>query len=288
MSSPNPPRMTRRRFVRGAIGLGVVAVGSYQWAERVEPNWTQTTHLDIALRHLPREFDGFTIAQISDIHIESGTMRAHFPRICERITALQSDCIVVTGDFMTEPNRWSQAYFAHHLPKLKAREGVFGVRGNHDVRSGELARGCDMSAAMKAGGVHELFNKVHTFERDGAKLHLGGVDDPWLGSPDIAKIEAQIKDGEAAVLLAHEPDFALDYARNRKFGLMLSGHSHGGQICLPGGLPIHVPPMCERFPRGLYQTDGMWHYTNRGLGTVGIDMRFFSRPEITLIRLRQA
>ena len=139
---------------------------------------------------------------------------------------------------------------------------------------------------MRESGVRELFNDVHTFERGDTKLHLGGVDDPWLGAPDIKMVEAQIKDGEAAVLLAHEPDVALEYAENQKFGLMLSGHSHGGQICAPGGMPLRLPPLCELFPRGLYQTKGMWHYTNRGLGTVGPAMRFFSRPEITLIRLQ--
>ena len=280
--------MTRRRFLRGAFGVGVAALGSYEWAKRVEPNWTQVVDLDIPLRHLPREFDGFSFAQISDIHIENGAMTRHFPAICERVSDLNPDCIVITGDFITYPNSWSQKYFAHALKGLKAREGVFGVRGNHDVVSGKISKGCDMSAAMKAGGVRELFNAVHTFERGGAKLHLCGIDDPWLGSPDIARVESHIGDGEAAVLLAHEPDFALDYVRNGKFGLMLSGHSHGGQICLPGGVPIRLPPLCERFPRGLYQSGGMWHYTNRGLGTVGPAMRFCSRPEITMIRLTRA
>ena len=212
-------------------------------------------------------------------------MTRHFPAICERVSSLNADAIAVTGDFITYPNSWAQEYFARTLPLLRAEEGVFGVRGNHDVREGADLVGCDMSAAMKAGGVRELFNAVHTFERGGAKLHLCGVDDPWLGAGDIEAVEAKIGAGEAAVLLAHEPDFAINYARNQKFGLMLSGHSHGGQICLPGGIPVHVPPLSDLFPRGLYQTEGMWHYTNRGLGTVGPTLRFFSRPEITLFRL---
>lgn len=290
MSSPRNPKITRRRFLRGVVGVGAATFGSYEWAKRVEPNWTQTVHLDIPLRHLPREFDGFQIAQISDIHIENGDMRARFPAICERVTSLKPDCIVVTGDFITYPNNWSQEYFARTLPLLKAREGVFGVRGNHDAVSidGQPDAHCNMRKAMKEGGVRELFNTVHTLERGGAKLHLCGVDDPWLGQPDIAAVEARVEPGEAAVLLAHEPDLALDYARNEKFGLMLSGHSHGGQICLPGGIPLRVPPLSELFPRGLYQTQGMWHYTNRGLGTVGPTMRFFARPEITMIRLKMA
>lgn len=287
--SPNPP-LTRRRFLVGAVGVGLAGVGTAQWSKRVEPNWTQVVHLDVPLRHLPRAFDGFTLAQISDIHIEGGDMRAHFPKVCQRVSSLNADCIVITGDFITYPTNWAQSYFARTLPLLKAKEGVFGVRGNHDVVSiNQQPRAkCNMRISMQEAGVRELFNDVHTFERGDDKLHLAGVDDPWLGHARIHKVEAKIPDGEAAVLLAHEPDFALDYAHNEKFGLMLSGHSHGGQVCWPGGVPIHLPPLCERFPRGMYQTKGMWHYTNRGLGTVGPALRFCARPEITLFHLRTA
>lgn len=283
-------KITRRRFLGGLAGVGVSALGSYEWARRVEPNWTQTTWLDIPLRHLPREFDGFQIAQVSDIHIENGAMKQHFPAVCERVTALGADCIVITGDFITYPNNWSQDYFIRTLPLLRAREGVFGVRGNHDVVSigAQPHARCDMRISMKRGGVRELFNTVHTFKREGAKLHLAGVDDPWLGEPDFPSVAKMIPRGEAAVLLAHEPDAAGIYSGDQHFGLMLSGHSHGGQVCLPGGFPVHVPPMSERFPRGLYQTDGMWHYTNRGLGTVGLALRFCSRPEISVFTLRCA
>ena len=293
MSSPQPTKrkITRRRFLSGVAVVGVGAIGSWEWANHVEPFWTETTRLDIVLPNLPSAFDGFQIAQISDIHIENGGMRAHFPSLCDRVTALDADCIVVTGDFVTIATIWAQDYFIQTLPRLRAREGVFGVRGNHDVISIQFpipGQPCDMSVAMREGGVRELFNEVHTFERGGQPLHLAGVDDPWLGDPDIKLVENKIPKGEAAVLLAHEPDAALIYSWGERFGLMLSGHSHGGQICLPGGFPLRVPPMSELFPRGLYRTRQMWHYTNRGLGTVGPTIRFCSRPEISLFTLRCA
>jgi len=289
-STPSPKRkMTRRRFLGGVAFVGVGAIGSWEWANHVEPFWTETTRMDIALPNLPRAFDGFQIAQISDIHIDNGEMRANFPTICDRVTALNADCIVVTGDFVTIATIWAQEYFIQTLPRLRAREGVFGVRGNHDVVSIQFpipGQPCDMSVAMREGGVRELCNAVHTFERSGQRLHLAGVDDPWLGDPDFLLVKNQIPEGEAAVLLAHEPDAALLYAGSDRFGLMLSGHSHGGQICWPGGFPVRVPPMSEVFPRGLYRTQQMWHYTNRGLGTVGPAIRFCSRPEISLFTLR--
>lgn len=291
MSSPRPhkTKLTRRRFLGGLAGLSLSAYGSYEWAKRVEPHWIETTRIDIPLRHLPRQFDGFQIAQISDLHIENGSMRARFSSVCDFVSGLGADCIVVTGDFVTIATIWAQDYFIETLPRLQAREGVFGVRGNHDAGAMSVPipdHPCDMSVAMKEGGVRELFNQVHTFERGGAKLHLAGVDDPWLGKPDFNFVAEQIPAGEAAVLLAHEPDVALLYAPSQKIGLILSGHSHGGQVCLPGGFPVHVPPMSECFPRGLYQTEGMWHYTNRGLGTVGPTLRFCSRPEISVFTLR--
>ncbi len=293
MNSPRASKIkiTRRRFLGGLAGLGASAFGSYEWARRVEPAWIETTRHDIPLRHLPREFDGFQIAQISDLHIENGTMKQRFPVICDFVSDLGADCIVITGDFITIATLWAQDYFIETLPRLRAREGVFGVRGNHDVigvSSPIPGYPCDMRLAMKRGGVRELFNAVHTFERAGAKVHLAGVDDPWLGDPDFPSLCKLVPEGEAAILLAHEPDAAVIYAPGERFGLMLSGHSHGGQVCLPGGFPVHVPPMSERFPRGLYQTSGMWHYTNRGLGTVGPTLRFCSRPEISVFTLRCA
>jgi len=290
MSSPQPTKrkITRRRFLGGVAAVGVGAIGSWEWANHVEPFWTETTRIDIALPNLPRAFDGFQIAQISDIHIENGEMKTHFPLICDRVTALNADCIVITGDFITYPSGGSQDYFARTLPLLKARGGVFGVRGNHDVRKDEDLKICNVRTAMLDGGVRELFNEVHVFERGGQRLHLAGVDDPWLGETDFERVQSAIPKDEAAVLLAHEPDVAAFYTLDKSFGLMLSGHSHGGQICLPGGIPVRVPPMSELFPRGLYRTGQMWHYTNRGLGTVGPAMRFCSRPEISLFTLRCA
>jgi len=266
------------------LGLAAVVVGGGVWASAVEPDWVEVTQHTVKLRHLPREFDGFRIAQISDIHLEDGDMATDLPAICELVTAQNADAIVVTGDFVTVATEADGAALARGLAPLRAPMGVWGIMGNHDNWGAE---GTQFIEGMLAPTpVQTLINQTHVWERDGARLHLAGYDDFWAGSPDLPGVAAQIPDGEAAIALGHEPDFAIEVAALKKFGLMLSGHSHGGQIALPGGIPIHVPQYANKFPRGWYEVDGMRLYTNRGLGTVGPPMRFCSRPEISVFTLR--
>ena len=268
------------------VGAGVLGVGTATYASQIEPTWIEITRHDIPLPRLSAAFDGFVIAQISDIHIENGHMSDDFPSICDLVSAQNPDAIVITGDFLSGFSRWAQKPLTEGLKRLKSPGGTFGVMGNHDVIGGHLRRKI-IRGALEESGAHELCNAVHTFERDGQNLHLAGVDDLWLGKPDIAKVSAQIPDGQAAVLLGHEPDFAAQISKLEKWGLMLSGHSHGGQIAVPG-IKLRLPPHATKFPRGLYRSEKMWHYTNRGLGTVGVPLRFFARPEISVFTLRCA
>lgn len=288
--SPSQSQLTRRKFLRAGMGLGIGAgvfgLGTATYASQIEPNWVEVTLHEIPLPHLSAAFDGFKIAQISDIHLENGRMTEDFPAICDLVAAQNPEAVVITGDFVSTFSRALQKPLAQGLKRLNAPGALFGVMGNHDVLGGNHRRKINKSALEESGG-RELCNAVHSFERDGQKLHLAGVDDLWLGNPDIAKVAAQIPDGEAAILLGHEPDFAAQISRLEKFGLMLSGHSHGGQIAVPG-MKLRLPPYATQFPRGLYRTGQMWHYTNRGLGTVGIPVRFFARPEISVFTLRVA
>ena len=279
------PKTTRRRFLRNsAIGLGGVAVGAGVWAHAVEPDWVEVTQHNVKLAHLPRAFDGFRIAQISDIHLEDGDMIHDLPDICRLVTSQKADAIVVTGDFVTEANQANPADLARGLAPLRAPMGVWGITGNHDYWGGEGSQFIEQMLA--ATPVQLLINQTHVWQKNGARLHLAGYDDFWAGTPDFDGVAAQIPANEAAIALGHEPDFAIEVSALNKFGLMLSGHSHGGQIALPGGIPIHVPQYANKFPRGWYDVNGMRLYTNRGLGTVGIPMRFCSRPEISVFTLR--
>ena len=119
-----------------------------------------------------------------------------------------------------------------------------------------------------------------------AQTFIVGVDDPWYGKPSVRPILARLPEQGAAILLAHEPDFADEFSQFGRFDLQLSGHSHGGQVCLPTGAPIRLPAYGQKYPRGRYQVGDMILYTNRGVGSSGIPVRFNCRPEISLFTLR--
>lgn len=279
------PKSTRRHFLRNASwGLAGIGIGSGGWARYVEPDWVEVTNHTVKLPQLPPEFDGFRIAQISDIHLEDGDMARDLPNICRLVSAQKADAIVITGDFVTRAVAADAEILARGLAPLRAPMGVFGIMGNHDYWGSERSQFIEEMLAPTP--VAMLINQTYIWEKNGARLHLAGFDDFWAGTPDFDGVAAQIPAGEAAIALGHEPDFAIEVAALKKFGLMLSGHSHGGQIALPGGIPIHVPQYANKFPRGWYDVGGMRLYTNRGLGTVGPPMRFFSRPEISIFTLR--
>ncbi len=285
MPEPTHNKTTRRQFLRRvAWGVAGVGVGSGAWAHYVEPDWLEVTQHTVKLRYLPREFDGFRLAQISDIHLEDGDMTRDLPDICALVTEQNADAIVVTGDFVTIATMANPADLARGLAPLRAPHGVFGIMGNHDYWGAQRSQW--MEEMLKPTPVRLLINQTHVFERGQTRLHLAGYDDFWAGAPDFEGVAARVPAREAAIALGHEPDFAIEVSALNKFGLMLSGHSHGGQIALPGGIPIHVPTYANKFPRGWYEVNGMRLYTNRGLGTVGIPMRFCSRPEISIFTLR--
>jgi predicted MPP superfamily phosphohydrolase len=157
-----------------------------------------------------------------------------------------------------------------------------GVLGNHDYWSDATG----VRAILDAGGVRELRNDALTLRRGDAQLHITGVDDVWENKQRLDHVLDKLPAEGAAVLLAHEPDFADESAASGRFDLQLSGHSHGGQCVAPGGFMPLLPELGRRYPSGLYRVGSMWQYTNRGLGMVWApQVRFNCRPEITIITL---
>ncbi len=282
------PKITRRAFLsRGArLGLGALGLsaGSLGWGRYFEPDWIEIMRLDLRLPRLPRVFDGFRIAQISDIHIEGGEMRRHFPAIADLVSAQGADAIVLTGDYISGPGDWQGEALFQGFRRLRTREGVFAVLGNHDHYGwSEQPR-----RAFERANVHLLQNTTAKIERGGDALWLAGLDDWLLARADLAALLAALPRQGTAILLGHEPDFADEVAALGRFDLMLSGHSHGGQIALPFLGPVYVPRGARKYPRGLYRVGDMALYTNRGLGTIGVPIRFCARPEITVFTLKSA
>jgi predicted MPP superfamily phosphohydrolase len=281
--------LTRRKFLyTGAGAAAVAALGAEGFRET---RLVEVKKIDIALSRLPQAFDGFTIAQLSDLHYEQHTSAATIRKSVDIVNSLKPDLIAVTGDFITVP------MFKYHvrqaaktaepcaelLRQLSAPMGVFAVLGNHD-RSSDALR---IIGALKENGLPVLMNRSVPIERKSARIWITGVDDALFGEPDLQASLEKVPSTEPAVLLAHEPDFA-DEAASSSIDLQLSGHSHGGQIWIPGIGAPWLPPLARNYPRGLYKIGKLTLYTNIGIGTIRAPVRINCPPEVTLITLRAA
>ena len=175
--------------------------------------------------------------------------------------------MLITGDFLlgyhfTETAQPFLTDLHDVLSPLAKSIPSFAVLGNHDYRMNSKA----VRQMLSSSGVTDLTNTVVTLTREGQNLHLCGVDDVWFGDVRLEKVTAQLSDNSAAILLAHEPDFADRSAATGKFDLQISGHTHGGQIVLPFYGPPMLPHLGHKYPSGLYKVESMFQYTNRGVG----------------------
>ncbi len=268
-------------------GTGVIGAVGFVASDR-----PQVTRIDIRLRGLPHEFDGFTIAQLSDFHYEDHFSVVPIRKGIELVNALHPDLIVLTGDYVTVPmgdyHRSTAYRFAKNavpcaeaLSKLQAPAGRFAVLGNHDGSSDPSY----IMHALQGHGIPVLMNRSIPLEREKARVWLAGIDDVLEGRPDLAAALRPIPSGEVTILLAHEPDFA-DDAVFAPVHLQLAGHSHGGQIWIPGIGAPWLPQLARKYPRGFYQIGKLALYTNLGLGTIRMPVRINCPPEVTLITLR--
>jgi predicted MPP superfamily phosphohydrolase len=270
------------KFVLGAsAGAAGAALGGSVYTTLIEPQWLSVERIDVPLARLPRELDGFTIAQLSDLHLGPYIGAEEIRSAVQVTNQLQPDVIVLTGDYVTrEADLMDDS--ARELGALTAPGGVYAALGNHDHWSGpdHIAR------VLRDHSIPVLINEALPVERNGARLWIAGVDDVWERRADLDLALRQVPATEPTVLLAHEPDYA-ETVRRYPVDLQLSGHSHGGQVRLPFyGAPI-LPYLGKQYPIGLQRADALWVYTNRGIGVVSPPVRFNCRPEITLLTLRQ-
>lgn len=239
----------------------------------------QELHLE--LPRLAPEFSGLRIAQISDIHIGTWINAPQLRQAVDLVNSLSPDVIALTGDFVTfEPHRFVSSLTAE-LSRLNPRLVSLAILGNHDHWTDpDIVR-----LALTHARIIDLSNNVYTIQDGDACLHFGGVDDYMNNCDRLDLVLKQIPETGAAILLAHEPDFADISAATGRFDLQLSGHAHGGQVNLPVIGPPFLPNYGKKYYSGLYQVGSMLQYTNRGLGTAELQVRFNCRPEITLITL---
>lgn len=272
-----------RRAIFLAVGAGLYRLDQRADYQKFDPGWIDLTQQDLILPRLDAVFDGYRLAHISDIHIGTWVNRARLSALVEMVNQQSPDLIVITGDFVSFKPEWFVEDLAETLRALTPHDATLAVLGNHDHwNSPRLIR-----QVLRESGIVEVNNAVYSLQRDKARLHIAGVDDVLLGLDRLDRVLAQLPAEGAAILLAHEPDFADTSAACGRFDLQLSGHSHGGQVLLPYGLRF-LPPLGVKYPLGLYRLNGMAHYTNRGVGTSVARLRFNCRPEIAVFILRTA
>ena len=266
------------RFIAlsGFIGLGL---GVYSFA--VEPVWLQVRQLEIALDRLSPAFEGYRLVFVSDLHVDEKTSESYLRRIVQTINRQNPDLILLGGDTVTGDPAGQRDRLIRALSAMESPGGVIGVLGNHDHWQGAEA----VRAVLSDAGVRELANEVLIIERARERLYIAGLDDVWVGAARLDETAGQIPPNVAAVLLVHEPDIAGQVAATGRFGLQLSGHSHGGQINLPFIGPPVLPYLGASYPAGLAQVGELLGYTTRGTGTISPRARFNCRPEITVIDL---
>jgi uncharacterized protein len=264
--------------VAAAAGLGA-------YATLVEPRWLQTTRVDIHVRGLHPAFEGLTIGLLSDLHAGGGTPHSVLKHACARVMESSPDLVAVTGDLVSRRGaRFDVATDA--LSGLRAPLGVYAVPGNHDHDAG-IER---WRRAVASAGVRDLTNGAVTHRVGGARLCVAGVDDLSEGDPRLILPDPDARD--LTVLLAHNPEQAERARRGEdEVDLVLSGHTHGGQVRLPSLGALKSPlehGLQELYDEGLRRRPWTQVYVSRGVGTSSLPVRFLCRPEVALLRLTSA
>jgi predicted MPP superfamily phosphohydrolase len=242
--------------------------------------------LTLKLPRLAAAFNGLRILQISDIHYGGWMNRKRMQHVIRVALDERPNLVVITGDFLIG-HRWDEslqtglAELVEELSSLTEAHPTLAVLGNHDYWTNASA----VREALAACGILELNNAVYSLSNAGDLLHIAGVDDVWEGHHRLDLVLEKLPQAGAAILLAHEPDFADHSAETGRFDLQLSGHSHGGQVVLPFIGPPVLPYLGRKYPSGLYRVGEMWQYTNRGVGMARLEVRFNCRPEITVFTL---
>ncbi|MBN1287404.1 MAG: metallophosphoesterase [Anaerolineae bacterium] len=278
-------KLSRRGFLRaslyGALGLSSTALGGVFYTTQVEPDWLDVTRVCFTVPGLAPAFDGYTIAQISDVHLGDWMTRARLRHVIDVTLEQAPDLAVVTGDFVSLLDEEVYTTIAEEFTRLRGADGGVAILGNHD----HWTDAPTVSAAVRESGLMLLRNAHHVVERGGDALYIAGVDDIWEEQHDLNAALEGIPAGAPVVLLAHEPDYADAVAADGRVSVQLSGHTHGGQVRLPFVGGFVLPYLGQKYKHGYYCVGDMHLYTNVGVGLVRPAVRFLCRPEVALATL---
>lgn len=281
----------QRREKRWArwIGRSWARVSYGYW---VEPTWLELNRFEIEIRDLPNAFHGMRIAHLTDFHCSHQVTADYLREAAALAMAQEPDLIVLTGDFVHRGFRYVETA-ADALAGLSAPLGVFAVLGNHDFsvrnalgwrRYRHLHRA--VAEALRVRGIQVLQNQAVDLQRGDGAVHLIGVEDLWSRECDLERAYAEVAPSTPTIVLAHNPR-TVEQLDGRRCDLMLSGHTHGGQVHLEGwGRPV-LSKKARRFAAGLYRHEESHLYVNKGVG-FGFRFRYGVRPEVALVTLQVA
>jgi uncharacterized protein len=256
-------------FIRHALRLSGLLARAQHNATRL-----QVRRNRVALPGLPAAFEGFRILHLSDLHLDMEPRNVE--ALCAQLPALDSDLCVLTGDYRAKTfGPYDRVLSAMFRVRQDLKAPALAVLGNHDT--------LDFVPAFESMGIRCLLNESESIERQGERIYLAGVDDAhYYQVHNLDKAAADIPDGAVAILLSHTPEI-YRHAAHCGFDLMLCGHTHGGQICLPGGFPLTWDAHCpRRLAAGAWRHGDMLGYTSVGAGTSVVNARLNCPPEITV------
>jgi len=275
-------RLSRRQFLGGLAATPLVAVsGISAYARLIEPYSYWVSETDVFIRDLPERFENFRITQLTDIHHSRILGLDEVRRVVALAQQTKPDMFVLTGDYTTTYRRFIEPC-AEALAPLNAPEGVWAVLGNHDhYTDPELT-----TRALQRQHIAVMNNLHTTLQRGPDALQLSGIDDWTWNAVDWPAAFAGLKRTTPTILLSHQPT-VLDLEQTRDVSLILSGHTHGGQVRFPFvGAPARYATNDLKYDRGLFRRGSTQLYVSSGTGVIGLPVRLGVRPEIAVLRLK--
>ena len=274
--------LTRRRF----LGLSAAsAAGVALYAGEISRHELSVEEHTLEMARLPDAFRGMRMVQVSDFHYADFTEPYFIRETVGRINQLRPDLVLMTGDFVSFgplPIAWARRH-AHGCAAILSEIECplrYASLGNHDyVVGSEFVAG-----PLRENGIPVLMNAAAALERGGQRIWLAGLGSVCTGDADLARALPRAARNEPVILMAHEPDILPDVA-SKGVDLMLSGHTHGGQVRLPFLPLFHLPEYGQKYVEGLFRMGSTQLYVNRGIGAVGVPFRFRCPPEITVLTL---
>jgi len=276
-------RFTRRRAL-GVLGAGIAGGAACLLdAFWFEPGQLTVTLEDVRIPSLPPGLDGLRIGLLSDFHFRPGDDDELVAKAVARVRREKLDIVALTGDYISADPRVVPPMLSI-LETLSATHGVFAVPGNHDGWRGQVP---SMRRQFEKKGFSFLLNQNSQLSIRGEKLAIAGTDFVWKGKPDPTRTLKGISSATPVIALVHEPDYFDEMAARRDIQLQLSGHTHGGQCRVPiiGYAPRKVS-YGRKYLQGQYACGNSKLFVTRGIGTVGVRVRFACPPELAILTLR--